>query len=105
MIIPVKLAAEAAFLALFNVIDREAEVFERYMKDEEGGAKLAPQMRRSVQDWFKRVGLRLGAQARERRDAEGGEGSLGLMGDEADDEKEIWSVGRVEVEGTGTAGE
>ncbi len=48
-------------------------------------------------DYFKRVALRLGAQARERQDAEGGAGGLGLSSDEQEDEREVWSVGRVEV--------
>jgi hypothetical protein len=41
--------------------------------------------------------MRLGSQARERREAEGGQGGLGLSNDEAEDEKEIWSVGKVDV--------
>ena len=50
-----------------------------------------------MQDYFKRVALRLGAQARDRREAEGGQGGLGLSGDERDDEREVWSVGKVDL--------
>jgi hypothetical protein len=50
-------------------------------------------------DYFKRVALRLGSQARERREAEGGQGGLGLSNDEQEDEREIWSVGKIEVQG------
>lgn len=41
--------------------------------------------------------MRLGAQARERKEAEGGQGGLGLSGDEFEDEREIWSVGKVDL--------
>lgn len=93
-VIPVKLAAEAAFVALFNVADEEGKVFDRYMAGP--GAELPAGTKRSMGDYFKRVALRLGAQVRERREADGG-GSLGL--EEAEDEREIWSVGRVDVGG------
>ena len=76
-IIPVKLAAEAAFLSIFSVTESESEVFERYM--------------------VKRVALRLGTQAREQKEAEGGQGGLGLSNDEREDEREVWSVGKVEL--------
>lgn len=102
--IPVKLAAEAALLALFQVVDKEGQVFELYMADNDGGGKLAAGPKRSMTDWFKRVGLRLGALARERREAEGGEGGLGLAGDERKDEREVWSVGKVDL-GEGGGGE
>ncbi|KAI9777656.1 MAG: translational activator of GCN4 [Peltula sp. TS41687] len=95
-IIPIKLSAEAAFLGLFSVVDDEATVFEKYISGPAGSA-LPPNIKRAMQDYFKRVALRLGAQARERREAEGGQGTLGLSSDEVEDEKEIWSVGRLEV--------
>ncbi|PGH15151.1 hypothetical protein AJ80_05663 [Polytolypa hystricis UAMH7299] len=87
VVIPVKLAAEAAFLALFSVVEAETAVFEKYMSGP--GGELAPGPKRSMQDYFKRVALRLGNQARERREAEGGQGGLGLSSDEVDDEKEL----------------
>ncbi|BDD63159.1 hypothetical protein MAP00_008092 [Monascus purpureus] len=95
MIIPVKLAAEAAFLALFSVVDSEAAVFEKYMTGP--GAELPPGPKRSMSDYFKRVALRLANQARERREAEGGQGGLGLSNDEVEDEREVWSIGKVDL--------
>lgn len=94
-VIPVKLAAEAAFMALFSVVDEESRVFEKYIASQ--GANLPPNHKRGMQDYFKRIALRLGSQARERREAEGGQGGLGLSNDEIDDEREIWSVGKVEL--------
>lgn len=94
-VIPVKLAAEAAFLSIFSVVDSESKVFDKYLA--ESGAVINPLTKRSMNDYFKRVALKLGAQARERRDAEGGEGGLGLSNDEREDEREIWSVGKVDL--------
>ncbi|KAI9736804.1 MAG: translational activator of GCN4 [Claussenomyces sp. TS43310] len=87
-VIPVKLAAEAAFLALFSVVEEESKVFDKYMASQ--GADLPANTKRSMQDYFKRIALRLGSQARERREAEGGQGGLGLSNDEIEDEREIW---------------
>ncbi|KAJ6134355.1 eIF-2-alpha kinase activator GCN1 [Penicillium sp. IBT 18751x] len=95
LVIPVKLAAEAAFLSLFSVEDSESEVFDKYMAGP--GASLPPGPKRSMSDYFKRVALRLATQARERKAAEGGEGGLGLSQDEVDDEKEVWSIGKVDL--------
>ncbi|KAL0254871.1 translational activator of GCN4 [Diplodia seriata] len=95
MIIPVKLAAEAAFLAIFDVVTEENAVFEKYMAGP--GASLGAGPKRSMQDYFKRVATRLAAQARERKEAEGGQGGLGLSSDEMEDEREVWSVGKVEL--------
>ncbi|KAG8532469.1 uncharacterized protein KY384_002346 [Bacidia gigantensis] len=95
-VIPVKLAAEAAFLSIFSVEENEGEVFEAYMAEHGGSVGAGP--KRSMQDYFKRVAMRLGTQARERREAEGGQGGLGLSNDEVEDEREIWSVGKMELE-------
>lgn len=95
MVIPVKLSAEAAFLELFNVVEEESIVFDKYIAGP--GASLPVAQKRSIQDYFKRVVLRLAAQARERREAEGGQGGLGLSSDEMDDEREINSVGKVDL--------
>ena len=92
-IIPVKLAAEAAFLEIFSVVELESALFNEYIT----GAELNPTTKRSMQDYFKRVALRLGSQARERKEAEGGQGGLGLSNDEREDEREIWSVGKVDL--------
>ncbi|KAF5583157.1 translation activator GCN1 [Fusarium pseudocircinatum] len=94
-VIPVKLAAEAAFVELFNVADEESRIFDKFMAGP--GVDLPANTKRSMGDYFKRVAMRLGSQARERREAEGGQGGLGLSNDEAEDEKEIWSVGKVDV--------
>ncbi|OTB14960.1 hypothetical protein K445DRAFT_318334 [Daldinia sp. EC12] len=96
-VIPVKLAAEAAFIEIFSVVDEDTKVFEKYISG--AGAELPANTKRSMQDYFKRVAVRLGSQARERREAEGGQGGLGLSNDEVEDEKEIWSVGAVEIGG------
>ena len=96
-VIPVKLAAEAAFLSLFSVVESESEVFDQYIADAVGGGAINPATKRSMGDYFKRVALRLGAQARERREAEGGSGGLGLADDEREDEREVWSVGKVDL--------
>lgn len=95
-VIPIKLAAEAAFLAIFSVVEAESEIFDRFITKE--GADLSPITKRSMQDYFKRIAMRLGVQARERREAEGGQGGLGLSNDELEDEREIWSVGRVDLD-------
>jgi hypothetical protein len=92
-IIPIKLAAEAAFMALFNVVEDESKVFDKYISSQE----LPANQKRSMQDYFKRVALRLGNTARERKEAEGGQGGLGLSNDEAEDEREIWSIGKVDL--------
>jgi hypothetical protein len=94
-VIPVKLAAEAAFMALFNVVEDESKVFDKYLAKE--GSELQPNLKRGMQDYFKRIAVRLAGQARERREAEGGAGGLGLSNDELEDEREIWSVGKVDL--------
>lgn len=94
-VIPVKLSAEAAFLTIFSVVDEESAVFDKYMAGP--GKSLSAGQQRSMGDYFKRVALRLAGQARERKEAEGGAGGLGLSSDEMEDEREIWSVGKVEL--------
>jgi len=94
MVIPVKLAAEAAFVQLFAVADEESKVFDKWLA---ATPDMPANVKRGMQDYFKRVALRLGAQVRERREAEGGEGGLGLSNDEQEDVKEIMAVGKVDV--------
>lgn len=94
-IIPIKLAGEAAFLAIFSVVEAENEIFDKFIS--KVGSEMSPTTKRSMQDYFKRVAMRLGVQARERREAEGGQGGLGLSNDEREDEREIWSVGKVDL--------
>jgi hypothetical protein len=98
LVIPVKLAAEAAFLAVFSVVEEDGAVFEKYIAGP-GASVLSPQQKRLMQDYFKRVALRLAQGARERKEAEGGQDGLGLASDEVEDEREVWSVGRVDLGG------
>ena len=102
MVLPIKLSAEAAFVELFSVVEKESEVFDEYMTNV--GPSMTPTSRRSMQEYFKRVATRLGAQAREKKEAEGGQGGLGLSNDEREDEIEVWSVGRVDL-GEGNFGD
>lgn len=95
-VIPIKMAAEAAFLTVFSVVSEDAALFNRYI--EGPGSTLPQHLNKSMQDYFKRVTIRLAGQARDRLEAEGGKSSLGLGNDELEDEKEMWSVGRVELE-------
>ena len=95
-IIPIKMAAEATFLTMFSVVSEDASLFTKYV--EGPGSSLPQQLKRSMQDYFKRVTLRLATQAKERLAAEGSSNGLGLSNDEVEDEKELWSVGRVELE-------
>lgn len=100
-VIPIKLAAEACFIQLFDVVESESTVFDEFMNSPAAKEHLPPPMIRAISEYMKRVGMKLGAQKREQREAEGGlKGALGLSSDEVEDEKEVWSVGRVEVEGT-----
>lgn len=92
MIIPVKLSAEQAFLAMFQVVEDESKHFDKYIAAYVKDATL----KRSMGDYFKRVALRLAAAERERIEAGGA--SAGL--DEGEDDlKEINSVGRVDLSG------
>ena len=102
-VIPIKMAAEAAFLAIFSVINEDTAIFAKYI--EGPGSNLSPQLKKSMQDYFKRVTVRLADQARERQTAEGGKGGLGLSNDEIEDEKELWSIGRVDLEDVMSTGE
>lgn len=95
IVIPIKLASEAAFLSIFSVETSGTEEFDKYIASE--GPAINATTKRSMQDYFKRVAMRLGTQARERREAEGGQGGLGLSNDEKEDEREIWSVGQVDL--------
>lgn len=101
MVIPIKLAAEACFITLFDVVESELAVYEQFTNSDEAKKTIPPPILRQIGEYMKRVGLKLGAQKREQKEAEGGvKGSLGLSSDEQEDEREVWSVGRVEVDGT-----
>ena len=96
IILPIKLAAEAALLAIFCVVDEGSAIFDKFITS--AGPKMEAGQKRQMQDYFKRVAMRLGAQAREKKEAEGGQGGLGLSSDEREDEREVWSVGKVDLE-------
>ncbi|KAK5098884.1 translational activator of GCN4 [Lithohypha guttulata] len=100
-VIPIKLAAEACFIQLFDVVESESVLFDKFMNSDEAKKDIPAPILRSVSEYMKRVGLKLGNQKREQKEAEGGvKGALGLASDEVEDEREVWSVGRVQVEGT-----
>lgn len=92
-VIPVKLASEQAFIALFQVAERGETVFDKYIAAVEGPLK------RSMSDYFKRVGLKLAAAEKDR--AEAGGAGLELNSDEVEDLREIMSVGKAEAEDRG----
>lgn len=95
-VIPIRLAAEKAFLALFNLVDDpESNMFnEWFAKASEGtianpcGAVIQP---RSIGDYTKRVASRLASVERERLSA-GGDAET-LYSDRIEDEDELWAVG------------
>ena len=100
-VIPIKLAAEACFIQMFDVMEFETAVFDEYMASDEAKKDIPAPLVRSITEYMKRVGVKLGNQKREQKEAEGGvKGNLGLGSDEVEDEREVWSVGRVEVAGT-----
>lgn len=99
LVVPVKLAAEAAFIAIFSAVEHDRAIFDKYIA--EAGPELGPTVKRNMSDYFNRVTLRVAAQSRERPEVEGG---LGLSEDERDDEREIWSVGKLDL-GQGVFGD
>lgn len=99
LFVPVKLAADFAFMEIFSAIEHERAIFDKYMED--AGPELGPTVKRHMSDYFNRVTLRVAAQSREAREVEG---SFGLSEDERDDEREIWSIGKVDL-GQGVFGD
>ena len=101
-VIPIKLAAEKAYLAIFNLIDDVEmtgfnEWFTAFSNDKDSVDNLigtTVQMR-SIGDFTKRVGKRLANVERERI-AAGGDAET-MFSDRFEDETEIWSVGGVEL--------
>lgn len=82
---PVKLAAEAAFVALFNLV-HEDQTFRKYAD----GLPPAEAVRgRVMGEWIRRTGSRVAEDERVGKD------TGGATGDE--DEEEIWSVGKLNV--------
>lgn len=99
-IIPVKLAAEKAYLAIFRLVEEEDMCsFESWFKGLTGpsvkssaGSEI---QLRSIGDYTKRVGKRLASVERERI-AAGGDPET-VFSDRYEDESEIWAVGGVEL--------
>ncbi|CAK7892363.1 eIF-2-alpha kinase activator Gcn1p [[Candida] anglica] len=96
-IIPIRLAAEKAFLAIFNMIDDVALTdFNAWFEGKSSftnaiGATIQP---RSIGDYTKRVGSRLASVERERIEA-GGDAET-MFSDRFEDETEVWAVGGVD---------
>ena len=101
-IIPIKLAAEKAYLAIFNLIDEvEMDSFTEWFNNFSANTVSVENLvgttvqMRSIGDYTKRVGKRLANVERERI-AAGGDAET-MFSDRFEDEKEIWSVGGVEL--------
>lgn len=97
-IIPIRLAAEKAYLAVFNLIaDKDMSDFNGWFEAASQGSittildgAIQP---RSIGDYTKRVASRLANVERERLEAGGDEEAM--FSDRFDDEKEVWAVGGV----------
>lgn len=95
-IIPIRLAAEKAYLALFNLVeDSELKMFSNWFEKASQspivppcGGEIQP---RSIGDYTKRVASRLASVERERLSAGGDDETL--YSDRIEDEDEIWAVG------------
>ncbi|GAV56279.1 hypothetical protein ZYGR_0BB00560 [Zygosaccharomyces rouxii] len=102
-IIPIKLAAEKAYLAIFRLVEEEnMETFNTWFSEFSSkgpsvtnAAGNTVQLR-SIGDYTRRVGKRLANVERERI-AEGGDAEA-MFSDRFEDEREIWAVGGLEVE-------
>ena len=102
VVIPIKLAAEKAFLALFGLIEEEdMATFNNWFESvSSNGATIdnivgTTIQLRSIGDYTKRVAKRLAAVERERT-AAGGDDEM-MFSDRYEDEREIWAVGGVEL--------
>lgn len=97
-IIPIKLAAEKAFLAVLKLVDDEQmDLFKLWFSESKSyqaanGAQVQP---RSISDYTRRVGARLAAVERERVAAGGDEETV--YSDRIEDETEVWAVGGVDL--------
>lgn len=89
MAIPVKLAAEKAYLSVLRLVDEpEAQYFEKWVEQSKDG--LNAQQLRSIQDYTRRVANRLAEQERERIASGGDEETL--FSDRIEDENEVMRV-------------
>ncbi|ODQ64191.1 ARM repeat-containing protein [Nadsonia fulvescens var. elongata DSM 6958] len=89
MIIPIKLAAEKAYLALFKLVEEGAAIFDTWMSG--SGAELANA--RTIQDYTRRVAMRLASAEKERIEA-GGDNET-VYSDRIEDKQEIWAIGSI----------
>lgn len=101
-VIPIKLAAEKAYLAVFRLVEEpEMDTFNRWFAAFSEGKTTLETVAgtsipvRSVTDYTKRVGRRLASVERERI-AAGGDAEA-MFSDRFEDENEIWAVGGIEL--------
>lgn len=101
-VIPIKLAAEKAYLALFKLAEEnDMHTFNEWFSGISGGESTIESIAgttiqlRSIGDYTKRVGKRLANVERERI-AAGGDAET-MFSDRFEDEREIWAVGGVEL--------
>lgn len=95
-VIPIRLAAEKAYLALFKLVeDPESTMFNGWFTVASEGTIANPCgtviQPRSIGDYTKRVASRLASVERERLSAGGDDETL--YSDRIEDEEELWSVG------------
>ncbi|AQZ15615.1 GCN1 (YGL195W) [Zygosaccharomyces parabailii] len=102
VIIPIKLAAEKAYLAIFRLVEEpEMNTFNTWFLELSSqnstvnNAVGTVVQLRSIGDYTRRVGKRLANVERERI-AEGGDAET-MFSDRFEDEREIWAVGGLEV--------
>jgi hypothetical protein len=95
-IIPVKLAAEKAYLAVLELVEKpDSKVFETWFEHAKEKGIIPAQQQRSIQDYTRRVAVRL-AQGERDRIAAGGDDDK-VFSDRIEDENEIWAVGTVDM--------
>ncbi|ODV83450.1 hypothetical protein CANARDRAFT_29904 [[Candida] arabinofermentans NRRL YB-2248] len=98
-VIPIKLAAEKSYLAIFELVnDSSATFFESFVKN--SGETITSVIGtviqvRSLSEYTKRIALRLAASERERI-AAGGDLEA-MFSDQYEDEQEIWAIGAVDL--------
>lgn len=97
-VIPIRLAAEKAWLAVFELVeDKDMGVFKAWfaLRTLFANALGAPIQPRSIEDYTKRVAARLASVERERIEQGGDEETM--FSDRFEDENEVWAVGGVDI--------
>lgn len=104
-VIPVKLAAEKAYLQIFKLTQeleenpedksKQQETFEKWFKHATEANVLPGTLGRSVSEYTKRVATRL-ASAEVERIAAGGDYTA-VFSDRMEDEEDLWAIGSVEL--------